>query len=69
MVLAYFLRTASFNPPTAFCMLPAALSALPSVSGFLSPKISPADLSRHLSNQHRPYAKMNTEPNCSFEKL
>jgi class 3 adenylate cyclase len=38
----YFPRTASFNPPIAFCTLPAALSTLPSVSSFLSPKTFPA---------------------------
>jgi hypothetical protein len=38
----YLPRTASFNPPTAFCTLPAALSVLPSVSSFLSPKTFPA---------------------------
>jgi hypothetical protein len=44
MVLAYFPRTASFNPRTAFfCSLPAALSVLPSVSSFLLPTIFPAD--------------------------
>jgi hypothetical protein len=43
MVVAYFLRTASFNPPTAFCIFPAVLSVLPSVSSFLLPKIFPAD--------------------------
>ena len=38
----YLPRTASFNPPIAFSTLPAALSALPSVSSFLSPKAFPA---------------------------
>src|ERR1043166_3330665 len=38
----YLPRSASFNPPTAFCTLPAALSALPSVSSFLSPRTLPA---------------------------
>jgi hypothetical protein len=37
----YLPRTASFNPPIAFCILPAAWSALPSVSSFLSPKTFP----------------------------
>ena len=39
---SYFHRITSFNPPIAFCTLPAALSVLPSVSNFLSPKIFPA---------------------------
>jgi hypothetical protein len=72
MVLAYFPRTASFNPPTAFRSLPAALSVLPSVSIFLSPKNLPGGFFHGtfgLLCQHRPHAKTNTEPNCSFEKL
>src|ERR1700736_999350 len=38
----YLPRSASFNPPTAFCTLPAALSVLPSASSFLSPRALPA---------------------------
>jgi hypothetical protein len=38
----YLPRTASFNSLIASCTLPAALSALPSVSSFLSPKTFPA---------------------------
>lgn len=42
----YFLtvsRTVSFMLPTAFCILPAAFSAFPSVSVFWSPKNLPDD--------------------------
>src|SRR5580704_8726188 len=38
----YLPRSASFNPPTAFCTLPAALSVFPSASSFLSPRTLPA---------------------------
>src|SRR4029453_3568441 len=38
----YLPRSVSFNPPTAFCTFPAALSALPSACSFLSPRTFPA---------------------------